>query len=298
MSKSCFASALLLCCCALSRPPTEGEWPNTTASCSFIEVRIARVAVEDGVFQKGNDDNDFDHGEYVGVIVVVQNTGTATARDLEVEIISNAPNELLLRSGIRRLQALKPGEFAKAPFKVEARSMPTASAIAQFPLAVRVWGSDGVILLEAPLPLEMNKEPAEGEYDTARQDETPDQCRDPASEPTPTDVAPRRFGRAPAIAALGVGGAALALSLTADLLARSAYHDYEGDLSRPHSLLDSANRRRDIANVAAAIGVVGVATGLALFVVAAKSDSTGASTVSVAPLVAPSFFGLSAGGTY
>ena len=75
----------------------------------------------------------------------------------------------------------------------------------------------------------------------------------------------RTRSRVPALVAAGAGVVALAIAGGFELSARSTYRDYKDDPLHPPELRDDANSKRDIANVMAIAGGVGVAAGVALW---------------------------------
>jgi hypothetical protein len=307
-SKICFASVILLCSCAVMAPRTETNREPETVGClgeghhlglpgSAVAIRIANVAISDQVYGRGNGDRDFDYGELVGIAIVIQNAGNVVARRLDVELVSNAPRMFVLRTGMRHLENLEPGIADKANFKVESLPVELGLRVTTVPLTVRIWNG-GRLLLETPLPLEMNSEPPVGEYEAVRN--AAQECADPELDPVPSvdTAAATQLGpnRTPAIVTLGLGAIALGAAIGVDALARSTYRTYERDPLHPRDILDSANNQRHLANVIAALGVSGISAGIWLYFRSEKARSP--ASVSVAPAVGSSFLGVTASRRY
>lgn len=280
--------------------------PVLTSACGDApSMRIVGTSVDDLRYERGNGDGDFDYGELVKLGLTVQNVGGSTARGVVVELLLDSP-VFSSSSEPVELDDLARGKSNVAYFKLEAQ--PSNPEVPEIPITVRIWGDGEGLLFEGPLPLVMNTKPPVSDYDTVPEHAALADCPAPPPEPVvapepvpvPAPPAPRagRAGRRPALIAFGVGGAGLGLALGAELLARSTYDDYQRDLQRPQAVLDRANHQRDVANVAALVGVAGLATGAAMLILSLGSSSTAPTPIAITPALGPATVGLTAAGRY
>jgi hypothetical protein len=113
----------------------------------------------------------------------------------------------------------------------------------------------------------------------------------PIAPPAPATEEPER-SHVPALAAAAVGVVATGVAIGVDLSARSTYDKYKQDPTHPASQLDSANRKRHVANALGVVGGVSIAAAAVLWFVwpAHAPDDDRAGTAFV-PVVGPDLIG-------
>jgi hypothetical protein len=123
--------------------------------------------------------------------------------------------------------------------------------------------------------------------------------RPPEPEPPPPPPPPEQSNstRTWAYVAGGIGVAGMATFAVAGLMANGTYSDLEDECGGPcppdrQDDIDAGRRQQTIANIGLAVGVIGLGTGVALYLSSEPSDSGSAPGPSTAVVVSPNWIGL------